>query len=124
MERDVTHSCGHTQKHFIAGFFAADSDREARRLARQRCSSCYQEKKQAKAADDQTALSAIDLPTLSGSDRQVSWAATIRLERLAALHRKDPAAVHRFTTIGDAKWWIDHRAADLATMTLQVAVRQ
>lgn len=121
MEREITHSCGHTQKHDVAGYFAADSDREARRLARQRCGTCYREQREAKATGDQAALAGVDLATLVGSDKQVSWAASIRVERLAALLRKEPAAVQRFATIAEAKWWIDHQSADLATITLQVA---
>ena len=124
MERTITHSCGHTQKHEVAGFFAADADREARRLERQRCGACYRERREAKSAGDQAALAGIDLPALAGSDKQVSWATTIRVERLAALLRKDPEAVQRFAAIAEAKWWIDHRSADLATITLQVGLRQ
>lgn len=122
MEREITHSCGHTQKHEVAGFFAADADREARRLERQRCGSCYRGRKEANAAADQAALAGVDLSTLAGSDKQVSWATAVRAERLAALLRKDPSAVRRFATIAEAKWWIDHRSADLTTITLQGAV--
>ena len=124
MEREITHSCGYTQKHEVAGFFAADADREARRLERQRCGSCYRERREAKTAGDQAALAGIDLPALAGSDKQVSWATTIRVERPAALLRKDPEAVQRFAAIAEAKWWIDHRSADLAAIALQVPLRQ
>lgn len=124
MERELTHSCGHQEKHMVFGFFAADADREARRLSRRKCTSCFRAGKAAKAdtqgAADRATLDGIELPPLSGSEKQVAWAAMIRLERLAALHRSDPAATANLVNRVEAKWWIDNRTADLKTITLQV----
>ncbi|WP_267381480.1 MULTISPECIES: hypothetical protein [unclassified Sphingomonas] len=120
MEREITHSCGHVERHFVGGTFASDAEAQARKLARMKCKPCFKASKKAKAdiqADlDRTTLSGVDLPALTGSDRQVAWAATIRLERLAALHRTLPARTAAFAPVTDAKWWIDHRGLDLATL--------
>lgn len=110
MSTIVTHSCGHQQTHALFGTFAADIEREARRLARRTCSACYKENR-TRAAEADTAL-LLDLPLapLEGSDKQVSWADTIRAKRIAALH-KAGADVAALAAQRQAKWWIDHRDA-------------
>ena len=118
MNRDVVHSCGHTEQHMIYAQFAAESDRKARELARRSCTPCYKSRNDAAALADEALLEGQELPPLSGSEKQVSWATKIRIERLAKLHKTDPAALAKFTTIQDAKWWIDNRTADLRTLTL------
>ena len=120
MRNEIRHSCGHTQQHFIVGgAFAADAEREARRLARRTCTACYRAGKQAgaaaQAAVDRETLNAVQLPPLAGSERQVAWAEAIRLERLAALYRARPDAIDAVACRTDAKWWIDNRTLDLAT---------
>ena len=92
MEREIIHSCGHAERHIVGGTFAADGDAQARRLARMKCKPCFKAGKQAKAdvqADaDRATLAGIELPGLTGSERQIAWAETIRLESLAALRDK------------------------------------
>ncbi len=120
MEREITHSCGHVERHFVGGMFAGDGDAQARKLARMKCKPCFKAGKQAKAdvqaEADRTTLAGVSLPDLAGSERQVAWAASIRLDRLAALQRTTPSRVPAFVTIIDAKWWIDHRGLNLAEM--------
>ncbi len=120
MEREITHSCGHIERHFVGGMFAADGDAQARRIARMKCKPCFKAGKQAKAnvqaETDRATLAGMDLPELTGSEKQTSWATTIRLERLAALHRTMPALVPSYASIADAKWWIDHRGSDLSAL--------
>lgn len=123
MEREITHSCGHQQRHQISGFFAADSDREAARVARRKCSACYEAGKQTKAAQADAALADLALLPLTGSEKQVAWATSIRAERLAALRRKDPSAVASFAGIAEAKWWIDHRGDDLMATIQRIELR-
>lgn len=113
MGHEVTHSCGHTEQHTILGSFAADIDRQARQLSRRKCTPCYKVGKATKAASDAAMLAAITLPALTGSEKQITWAETIRIERLAVLHRANPKAVADFVAIIEAKWWIDNRTADL-----------
>ena len=102
----------------IYGQFAADSDRKARILARGNCTPCTKSRKEAASVANKALLEGQSLPALSGSDKQVIWAETIRVERLTKLHKTDPAALSQFTAILDAKWWIDNRTADLRTITL------
>lgn len=117
MERDVIHSCGHTEQHMIYGHFAAESDRKVRELSRRSCTPCYKVRKEAAADADKLLLDGQEFPALTGSEKQVSWAGKIRIDRLAKLHKTDPAALSRFTLILEAKWWIDNRAADFRTIT-------
>ena len=113
MEREITHSCGHAERHMVYGQYAADSDRKIRDLSRRKCTTCYAAQKAAGAAADQALLAGVELPALTGSEKQVRWAGTIRTERLARLRKADPTALARFASIQEATWWIDNRAADL-----------
>ncbi|WP_129586206.1 hypothetical protein [Sphingomonas montana] len=65
------------------------------------------------AARASAAAAHLDLPTLVGSDRQVSWATTIRAKRLAAIVSaavaNDLAGRSAWMRLTDAKWWVDHR---------------
>lgn len=120
MEREITHSCGHVERHFVGGMYAGDGDAQARKLARMKCKPCFKAGKQAKAnvqaEADRATLVGVVLPDLAGSDRQIAWAVSIRLERLAVLQRTVPSRVPAFVAIVDAKWWIDHRDLSLAEM--------
>lgn len=113
MERRIKHSCGHEQAHDIVGIFAVDYDRQAARLARQKCKPCYVGAKrateQAKATLDTAIVGDLALVELQGSPKQVAWAETIRVKRIAALHHTGCEAVTRLAGITEAKWWIDHR---------------
>lgn len=113
MERQIKHSCGHEQTHMILGTFAADCERQAARLARQKCKPCYVGAKKAvddaQAAQDNAVVAEITLIELSGSAKQVAWAGTIRVKRIAALCRTGHEGVALLAGIADAKWWIDHR---------------
>lgn len=116
MERNVIHSCGHTEQHMIYGHFAAESDRKAQALARRSCTPCYQTRKEAEAAAAAASLGVQALPALTGSEKQVSWAEKIRVEQLAKLRKADPDAVSKFSAIIEAKWWIDNRSTNLNAM--------
>ncbi|WP_454887267.1 hypothetical protein [Sphingomonas oryzagri] len=118
MNTIVTHSCGHQQSHALFGTFAADIEREARRLARRTCAACYREKRTHAAQADTVLLLDLPLASLEGSDKQVSWAETIRARRIAALI-KAAGDVAPLAGRRDAKWWIDHRdAADAELLAL------
>lgn len=118
MNTIVTHSCGHQQSHALFGTFAADVEREARRLARRTCSACYREKRTHAAQADTALLLDLPLAPLEGSAKQVSWADTIRAKRMAALV-KTGTDVAPLAGRCDAKWWIDHRdAADAELLAL------
>ena len=117
MHREITHSCGHLERHLIVVQFAYEGDAKARQLERRKCTDCYRAGKQSKAADqagaDNVVLAGIDLPALVGSEKQVDWAGKIRRERLAAALRHDPETAKSLAGQTEAKWWIDHRSQKL-----------
>jgi hypothetical protein len=116
MEYRIAHACGHEQAHYLSGF-ASQMERKAAWLKTTKCKSCFVAEKRAEQAGATAGASAaiahLDLPLLSGSDRQTAWASSIRAKRLAAIMVMDPSAGpsdHRACcVITDAKWWIDHR---------------
>lgn len=116
MEQRIIHACGHEQAHYLTGF-ATQQDRKARWLQTTQCRTCFITAKKSQQADaaahHSAAIAHLDLPALAGSDRQVTWAASIRTGRLAMLVAdsftdivdKSPVC----SSIADAKWWIDTR---------------
>jgi hypothetical protein len=116
MEYRIAHACGHEQAHYLSGF-AGQMDRKAAWLRTTKCKSCFVAEKRLEQADaaagDSTAIAHLDLVALTGSDRQVAWASTIRAKRLAAIIAAAPPTgptdPQACCFITDAKWWIDHR---------------
>ncbi|MFI6308526.1 hypothetical protein ACIBEK_00055 [Nocardia fusca] len=107
-------------------------DRRAARMGEDPCSDCTQEQRQTeRAARDAAAAAEQQLPDLTGSERQITWAMTLRAEALAVLNvtdhldHEEPTdrdrearrsiadirTVYLATTA--AKAWIDHRAYQL-----------
>jgi hypothetical protein len=114
MAHRITHRCGHEATHEINGHYAADYYRQLERLEQQKCPPCRASIKQAKAAAAAQHVDALklELCQLTGSIKQIEWAETIRVTRLAKLCRtKQIAAVH-LADVPEAKWWIDHRSVD------------
>ena len=93
MDHRITHTCGHEQTHFIAGF-ASQQERKATWLRTTVCGACYrkqrQEENERDAAASQQAVAHLSLAPLNGSERQVSWATTIRAKRIALLRKDQP----------------------------------
>ena len=126
MEQQIIHACGHEQGHYLTGY-DSQKERKAKWLKTTSCRDCFVAEKRAEeaaaAALSSAAISHLDLPLLTGTDRQVSWASTIRTKRLAALtnpnSNADCNACHRVT---DAKWWIDCRG--LTDVDLLAAANQ
>lgn len=116
MEQRITHACGHEQVHILYGFDAQVA-RKVRWLRTTQCRACFIADKQAEQAKaavrDDAAIAHLDLPALTGSERQIGWASTVRAGRLAALtanpHTSADADCFLCLPIVDAKWWIDHR---------------
>lgn len=130
MEQRITHACGHEQVHLLYGFDSQVA-RKARWLATTQCRACFVADKQAEqakaAARDDAAIAHLDLPTLTGSERQIGWATAIRAGRLAALtanpHTRADADCDLCLRIVDAKWWIDHRDLSHADLIARTAER-
>lgn len=73
----INHKCGHTTTEQLYGS-AAERTRRAAWLATQPCRECDRQ-----AALAAAAKATADLPPLSGSDKQIAWATTIRAAQLA-----------------------------------------
>jgi hypothetical protein len=116
MGQIITHACGHEQIHYLSGF-ASQQDRKARWLETTKCRTCFVATKQTEqavaAVRDSAAIAHLDLPLLTGSDRQVAWATSLRTSRFCALVVRpvtEGTSYQVCALITDAKWWIDHRA--------------
>lgn len=85
---DITYACGHKGSINIVGPYK-NRDQIAERESRKLCPECYS----AKLAADRAAASAAaaeqakatGLPALTGSDKQIAWAETIRANAVAQL---------------------------------------
>ena len=113
MEQRIIHACGHEQAHHLTGF-ESQQERKAKWLKTTTCRDCFITEKRAEeaaaAALSSVAVSHLVLPPLTGTDRQISWASTIRTKRLAALtNLHNDADCCACLQITDAKWWIDYR---------------
>ncbi len=123
MEQQIIHACGHEQGHYLTGYHS-QQERKARWLKTTNCRDCFVAEKRAAeaaaAASSSAAVSHLSLPLLTGSDRQISWASTIRTKRLAALTNFNSNADYQACLqVTDAKWWIDCR--DLSDVDLMAA---
>jgi hypothetical protein len=111
----ITHACGHGQIHHLAGY-ARQQEQKAKWLETTRCRECFIADKQAvqaeAAARDVAAVAHLTLPALSGGDRQITWATSLRAARLLAMrsHEADDVTLSALVShLTDAKWWIDGR---------------
>lgn len=91
------------------------------------CRDCFVAEKRAEeaaaAALSSAAVAHLDLPLLTGTDRQISWASTIRTKRLAGITALCGVAdYHACLQVTDAKWWIDH--CDRTAIDLMAAATQ
>jgi hypothetical protein len=125
MGQIITHACGHEQIHYLSGF-ASQQERKARWLKATKCRNCFVATKQGEQAEaavrNSAAIAHLDLPLLTGSDRQVAWATTLRASRFCALMANsgtDGNGRHVCAVVIDAKWWIDHRALSDAELVAE-----
>lgn len=123
---DITHTCGHES---VVRLTRKSSYREwmTERLEGQLCDSCWQAEKARRRAEENSAAAAANaaagLPELTGSEKQVAWAETIRRQKLDTLESvlrepfdrmdADPvrldAALNAIRIRPEARWWIDNR---------------
>lgn len=69
------------------------------------------------------AISHFDLLPLTGTDRQISWASTIRTKRLAEITKLDSQGDYSaYLQTTDAQWWIERR--DLTDVDLMAAATE
>lgn len=140
---DVTYGCGHEATIQLYGP-VKDRDRKIAWLESSGlCSDCYKAKRDAEFAARNTEAASANaaLIALTGSDKQIAWAESIRREQLAGLAKRDlrirPAMMETIGVVGNdpriaqmdntieemvttartqasAKWWIDNRTNDLS----------
>lgn len=121
MKYDVTYSCGHEG---VVNLFGKRKDREYRLEYIQKglCPDCWRAQKLNEAAEVEERE---HLPELSGSEKQIAWARSIRkklLDELEHLLNKGHVKTERaevlieygFSRKTEAKWWIDHARGGLS----------
>jgi len=125
----VTRSCGHSETVNISGPYAG-RERQSEYEATKLCRPCWQAKADAEkaAANTQAAEAAqtAGRPELTGSEKQIAWATTIRetmapeLQKGRVAVNENPQATDEYRAIinaiidrieaeTSASWWIDNR---------------
>ena len=86
------------------------------------CTECWKAEKRAEEkAQNEKATEMFVLPELTGSEKQIKWAADIRVKMLAdlAAHKLSAKGIEnvnaRLAVKTSAKWWIDHRQDSTTT---------
>ncbi|HKJ75687.1 MAG TPA: hypothetical protein VKA64_00620 [Gammaproteobacteria bacterium] len=134
----IRHACDHVMLHPFYGDDDFTWDDRAEQLGQAACRLCAAEEQESerrkKAGEARLQARERGLPPLEGSDKQVAWAETIRLNAFGAIDKvlkwleevddqaaeEDPdhwgdtkRAIHRSIEYleeqVEAKWWIDHR---------------
>lgn len=75
---NVIHTCGHDERVQLYGA-GKERNRRIEYMEQGLCIDCYRAQ-QRERAEQQTA--GLDIPTLTGTDKQLGWATTLRAERL------------------------------------------
>jgi len=132
----VNHSCGHDQTHQLYGKHK-DRERKIEWLQDQPCTDCWKsEQEKSRAAENAQAKvdnAAAGLPALTGSDRQIAWAESIRAKALVEIGEDAKKLIALLPGSGwsdvaqaevrdalaliaseparqtEARWWIDRR---------------
>lgn len=117
MKYDIVYSCGHSGK---VELFGKNSEREKRLLLLEQdlCPECCRNEQL-----QQAVASSHGYPELSGTEKQVNWALTLRIAfvqqsetykskvRIEDQPSVQAALDHLIKTKTNAGWWIDHREA-------------
>lgn len=117
---NITHKCGHTATHNIVGTNSnGERDRKVEYLASNVCYECYKAE-QTSAAKEQNK----DLPELTGSEKQIAWAESIRAKKIQSLKsllakveempvndqtQKATNIINDTINNASSKFWIDNR---------------
>ena len=123
---DVTYSCGHSETVQLYGP-TRDRQRKIEWMERDGlCPECFKAHKEAKQAEKEAkAVEGLELVALTGSEKQIKWADSLRAQTLADVRRRvenvraskgdtvadnvlaaSTSAMNRYP---DAKFWIDNR---------------
>ncbi len=122
---EINHKCGHANTVQICGP-VKDRDRKEAWLASQDCPDCLNAARTAE-HDAENKASAVanaeaGLPDLEGSEKQIAWAETIRVEILDSAAKRTPPKADLWAAFvawlkgqTAASWWIDRRDRDINT---------
>ena len=121
MKVNITYSCGHEGTIEVFGK-AEERERKIKYFEEYGlCPDCYKEEKK---GEEKAFAEKYELPELQGSEKQISWAESIRKEKIEEFEKEKPAIrkgagddfadfLNDFTTNyyknTSASWWIDHR---------------
>ncbi|CAM5628505.1 hypothetical protein [Streptomyces griseomycini] len=128
MKYDVTRACGHQERVELTG---PTKRREwaLERMEQGDCSDCVDAQRQKENAENAAAAQAAGWPALTGSERQVAWAETIRAAAVVKVRESatwwpekypevtgDPAGIIEAAMLAQtsASWWIDNRGGEIA----------
>lgn len=145
---NVLFACGHSEEKELFG----KSDDRKKRIEywgnHGICSACYRaqqdEERAAAKKNAEAAAKAANLPAMTGSEKQINWAITIRADMMSALDAinvraaemiaagthvevaeaaaKRADAVRAYISAKtEAVWFIDHRASDYNRLFVQIA---
>lgn len=133
----VTHTCGHEVEHALFGPYEGRR-RRIEELTGNPCPDCQETKRTeataAANAEAAEAASKAGLPKLTGSEKQVAWAETIRMKAIAEAE----AAIARTATTPerqeqvapllaklkaqtDSGWWIENRSSTGVVLLKEMA---
>ncbi|WP_295442559.1 hypothetical protein [uncultured Thiodictyon sp.] len=139
----IEHSCGHTERHQLYGP-GRTRDWRAQCLVADPCEDCARAAREAENAAAAAANAEAGLPPMTGTEKQIAWAETIRAYKLdllgraltgdltgidlaafwGGLDRRDPRApamVDALQAQTLASWWIDHRDRKVGDLLLALA---
>lgn len=132
----ITHSCGHTATHQIYGTNShGERERKAAWLESRDCTDCWkaQQERERAEASAKAAETTADLAPLTGSQKQIAWATTIRAKFVEAAKNLNDRTNNSSRRTGqlwltdrilehtEARWWIDYRDYDVKElMNLQL----
>ncbi len=115
MKYEITRTCGHIETIEVFGTNVhGERDRKVAYEESRCCRECYLAAKAAEAAEASKGL-----PELTGSEKQVAWAMSIRVEMLNGLKDLEArfagqadfdAAMDALRNKTEAKFWIDNRS--------------
>ena len=127
----VTFGCGHTEQKELFGKVKERESRIAYWEEKGLCTDCYKAEQEAKRvrenAEAAQKAEAFGWANLQGSEKQVAWANTIRLNIMRQLeqilNQSDGAMKVRahLNNKLESKWWIDNRQTDARLLAAKIA---
>jgi hypothetical protein len=134
-EYTITHACGHVRTLDLSKKPAGERAGYASWSAKKDCFDCYRKNKddgsdwkEQLRAEAAAAAERDGLPPLTGTDKQVEWATTVRYQLLQGAYAAlvetgeldDDAYNDQILTpavlLDNARWWIDNRDTDSADL--------